>query len=600
MPINIEGGLLVDGQEVGAGGLTSYTASVSFISETDGLITYDVIPSDDAFLLSMTVNSNTAANTELAGSTLNVVMHKSEFSMTIEGQTQTMLGYAGILVVGDLSNKFDVFVTLPVGTATSGVIQMKNSANENVVTINNIDLSSGRASKTLSEAEWNLVSDKTKDCSLVLKLVSQNTYPLGTEIKLKRVSIDDTSVKFAMSFEYPSGDLYASYNVTALFSANAGMIFVNQVEANKERLPAGSQPLTNLTLCGHTFKVDSLKRFTGSITVDATGSGTITFTDDVKPDSDDVNKFLFNGTLTGGSFNQEIACIFSRGHDAVADDATSGRTYYEAFIQVYNGAEAPQKLCSVTLETAVGSASWSVNVKEIPLGENGLKKFTGFISIVDDALGGTISFKSGVTPDSDNDDKFLFTGKISGGSLTNQTITCIFSRGFEIVTGADFGIPYYEAIIPFYDGMDNPQRIFSISLHVKSSENWSVMIRQLTVGALPLLYLHHWTVRGTFTSTGSTGDIAHFYVVSPKYTDYVVSDLGELLRRSAVGSFNNAKVVRWAEAGGVGGSSNMCTIDYSNGILHVFNFATSSDGVTITEYASGSQLQNETVTGLFN
>lgn len=128
MPINIEGGLLVDGKEIGAGGLTSYTASVSFTSDTDGLITYDVVPSDDEFLLSMTVNSNTAANTDLAGSILNVIMHKSEITMTIEGETQTMLGYAGVLVVGDLSNKFDIFVTLPVGTATSGVIQMKSSA----------------------------------------------------------------------------------------------------------------------------------------------------------------------------------------------------------------------------------------------------------------------------------------------------------------------------------------------------------------------------------------------------------------------------------------------------------------------------------------
>lgn len=127
MPINIEGGLLVDGKEVGSGGLTTYTATVSFTSDTDGLITYDVVPSDDEFLLSMTVNSNTAANTDLAGSTLNVVMHKSEISMTIEGETQTMLGYVGVLAVGDLSNKFDILVTLPVGTATSGIIQMKNS-----------------------------------------------------------------------------------------------------------------------------------------------------------------------------------------------------------------------------------------------------------------------------------------------------------------------------------------------------------------------------------------------------------------------------------------------------------------------------------------
>ena len=127
MPINIEGGLLVDGKEIGAGGLTSYTASVSFTSDTDGLITYDVVPSDDEFLLSMTVNSNTAANAALAGSTLNVVMHKSEITMTIEGETQTMLGYVGVLAVGDLSNKFDILVTLPVGTATSGIIQMKNS-----------------------------------------------------------------------------------------------------------------------------------------------------------------------------------------------------------------------------------------------------------------------------------------------------------------------------------------------------------------------------------------------------------------------------------------------------------------------------------------
>lgn len=238
-----------------------------------------------------------------------------------------------------------------------------------------------------------------------------------------------------------------------------------------------------------------------------------------------------------------------------------------------------------------------VDGKEV--GSDGLKKFTGSINIIDDTLGGTISFTNDVKPDSDNDDKFLFSGTVTGGSLNHQDIICIFSRGSEIVTGADSGVTYYEAIIPFYDGTENPQRIFSMSLHVKSSGNWSVMTKEFPLGALPHLYLHRWVVRGTFSQTGTTGDIAYFYVVSTKSTKYNVSYLGDLLSKSTVGSFNNAQVIRWVEAGGVGGSSNMCTIDYSNGLVIVHNFALSSGEVVITRYAVGSQLQGETVTQLF-
>lgn len=127
----------------------------------------------------------------------------------------------------------------------------------NLFAIDNVDLTSGSASKVLSPANWLLASDKTRDCSIVIYVTAgtQNVYPVGEFIELKRVTVSDTQVIFGGSFEANNDDGFIVYDVSATFTENAGTITIHETEINKALNGSEYPDLHNITFGGETYVV---------------------------------------------------------------------------------------------------------------------------------------------------------------------------------------------------------------------------------------------------------------------------------------------------------------------------------------------------------
>lgn len=124
---------------------------------------------------------------------------------------------------------------------------------ENIISFSNVNISSGSVTLNNTGANWALMTETSIGCALILYLATQNVYPLGSEVELKRISVSENEVLFGGTFDYLNGGTYITYTISAKCSSNYVVVSITEMEANKGGV--SDNPLADLTIGGESYTV---------------------------------------------------------------------------------------------------------------------------------------------------------------------------------------------------------------------------------------------------------------------------------------------------------------------------------------------------------